>query len=251
MIKEKLRLKPASGSDLRGKVSEGKSDNNLQQQEEDEKARLLIGLSTADRASSKKSIFSRRKWNYKRALQRAWVWLDDPRQQLKHSSVQGSGKNCVRDQLMSLTLWITVKKGDGGAFQIILKYCTVSYEPAELKETLWSCSFKLLSFSDLNPCWDQQDANLTKYILSSFPCVPLKSLHCNFENNDHLGCIECSEEDLQYVASTSLLLSLCFSKCKTEITFFPAGSGTHCKSARISRTLFKAPSMPSAVKKIN
>ncbi|XP_067364418.1 bridge-like lipid transfer protein family member 2 isoform X1 [Channa argus] len=61
VIKEKLRLKPASGSDLRGKVSEAKSDNNLQQQEEDEKARLLIGLSSADKASSKKSIFSRRK----------------------------------------------------------------------------------------------------------------------------------------------------------------------------------------------
>lgn len=61
MIKEKLRLKPASGSDLRGKMSEGKSDNSLQQQEEDEKARLLIGLSSADKSSSKKSIFSRRK----------------------------------------------------------------------------------------------------------------------------------------------------------------------------------------------
>ncbi|XP_035479573.2 protein KIAA0100 isoform X3 [Scophthalmus maximus] len=62
MIKEKLRLKPATGSDLRGgKASEGKSDNSLQQQEEDEKARLLIGLSTADKSSSKKSIFSRRK----------------------------------------------------------------------------------------------------------------------------------------------------------------------------------------------
>lgn len=61
MIKEKLRLKPASGSDMRGKSSEGKSDNSLQQQEEDEKARLLIGLSTADKSSSKKSIFSRRK----------------------------------------------------------------------------------------------------------------------------------------------------------------------------------------------
>ncbi|KAM4567204.1 bridge-like lipid transfer protein family member 2 isoform 2-T2 [Odontesthes bonariensis] len=61
MIKEKLRLKPASGSDVRGKVSEGKSDNSLQQQEEDEKARLLIGLSTADKSSGKKSIFSRRK----------------------------------------------------------------------------------------------------------------------------------------------------------------------------------------------
>lgn len=61
MIKEKLRLKPSSGSDLRGKASEGKSDNGLQQQEEDEKARLLIGLSTGDKSSSKKSIFSRRK----------------------------------------------------------------------------------------------------------------------------------------------------------------------------------------------
>ncbi|CAL9684155.1 unnamed protein product [Knipowitschia caucasica] len=61
MIKEKLRLKPAAGSDVRGKASEVKSDNSLQQQEEDEKARLLIGLSTADRSSSKKSIFSRRK----------------------------------------------------------------------------------------------------------------------------------------------------------------------------------------------
>nr|XP_057936208.1 bridge-like lipid transfer protein family member 2 isoform X2 [Doryrhamphus excisus] len=61
MIKEKLRLKPATGSDLRGKMSDGKVDNSLQQQEEDEKARLLIGLSTADKNSSKKSIFSRRK----------------------------------------------------------------------------------------------------------------------------------------------------------------------------------------------
>ncbi|XP_056297037.1 bridge-like lipid transfer protein family member 2 [Pseudoliparis swirei] len=61
MIKEKLRLKPASGSELRGKASEGKSDNILHQQEEDEKARLLIGLSTADKSSGKKSIFSRRK----------------------------------------------------------------------------------------------------------------------------------------------------------------------------------------------
>ncbi|KAM3875470.1 bridge-like lipid transfer protein family member 2 [Diretmus argenteus] len=61
MIKEKLRLKPAAGSDVRGKASEGKSDNSLQQQEEDEKARLLIGLSSVDKSSSKKSIFSRRK----------------------------------------------------------------------------------------------------------------------------------------------------------------------------------------------
>ncbi|XP_034062904.1 protein KIAA0100-like isoform X3 [Gymnodraco acuticeps] len=61
MIKEKLRLKPASGSDQRGKASEGKSDNSMQQQEEDDKARLLIGLSSADKSSGKKSIFSRRK----------------------------------------------------------------------------------------------------------------------------------------------------------------------------------------------
>ncbi|TRY94640.1 hypothetical protein DNTS_021557 [Danionella cerebrum] len=61
MIKEKLRLKPASGSESRGKVSDGKTDSSLQQQMEDEKARLLIGLSTGDKSSNKKSIFSRRK----------------------------------------------------------------------------------------------------------------------------------------------------------------------------------------------
>ncbi|XP_061684367.1 bridge-like lipid transfer protein family member 2 isoform X2 [Syngnathoides biaculeatus] len=63
MIKEKLRLKPAgAGSDPRGKTSDGKADSGLQQQqEEDEKARLLIGLSAADKNSGKKSIFSRRK----------------------------------------------------------------------------------------------------------------------------------------------------------------------------------------------
>uniref|UniRef100_A0A3Q3X1J2 FMP27/BLTP2/Hobbit GFWDK motif-containing RBG unit domain-containing protein n=1 Tax=Mola mola TaxID=94237 RepID=A0A3Q3X1J2_MOLML len=61
MIKEKLRLKPAAGTELRGKVPDKKSENSLQQQEEDEKARLLIGFSTADKNSSKKSIFSRRK----------------------------------------------------------------------------------------------------------------------------------------------------------------------------------------------
>uniref|UniRef100_A0A672K1T5 Bridge-like lipid transfer protein family member 2 n=1 Tax=Sinocyclocheilus grahami TaxID=75366 RepID=A0A672K1T5_SINGR len=61
MIKEKLRLKPASGSESRGKVTDGKTDSSLQQQVEDEKARLLIGFSTADKSSSKKSIFSRRK----------------------------------------------------------------------------------------------------------------------------------------------------------------------------------------------
>ncbi|XP_051535969.1 protein KIAA0100-like isoform X2 [Myxocyprinus asiaticus] len=61
MIKEKLRLKPASGSESRGKTADGKADSSLRQQVEDEKARLLIGLSTADKSSSKKSIFSRRK----------------------------------------------------------------------------------------------------------------------------------------------------------------------------------------------
>ncbi|XP_041097296.1 protein KIAA0100-like isoform X2 [Polyodon spathula] len=61
VIKEKLRLKPASGSDTKGKASDSKTDTNLQQQEEDEKARLLIGLSSSDKTSGKKSIFSRRK----------------------------------------------------------------------------------------------------------------------------------------------------------------------------------------------
>ncbi|XP_066518591.1 bridge-like lipid transfer protein family member 2 [Hoplias malabaricus] len=61
MIKEKLRLKPAAVAESRGKVAEGKVDSSVQQQEEDEKARLLIGLSTTDKSSSKKSIFSRRK----------------------------------------------------------------------------------------------------------------------------------------------------------------------------------------------
>ncbi|KAG5269355.1 hypothetical protein AALO_G00201080 [Alosa alosa] len=63
MIKEKLRLKPASGSEARGKaVVEGRqTDSSLQQQEEEDKARLLIGLSSSDKSSSKKSIFSRRK----------------------------------------------------------------------------------------------------------------------------------------------------------------------------------------------
>lgn len=60
MIKEKLRLKPASASEFRGKAAEGKADSGLQQQMEDEKARLLIGLSTTDKSSSKK-IFSRHK----------------------------------------------------------------------------------------------------------------------------------------------------------------------------------------------
>ncbi|KAF7699848.1 protein KIAA0100-like isoform X2 [Silurus meridionalis] len=59
MIKEKLRLKPASASESRGKAAEGKSDSGLKQME-DEKARLLIGLSTTDKSSGKK-IFSRNK----------------------------------------------------------------------------------------------------------------------------------------------------------------------------------------------
>ncbi|KAJ8280796.1 hypothetical protein GJAV_G00059060 [Gymnothorax javanicus] len=61
MIKEKLRLKPAAGSESRGgKMAEGK-EGGAQQQEEDEKARLLIGLSSGDRSTAKKSLFSRRK----------------------------------------------------------------------------------------------------------------------------------------------------------------------------------------------
>ncbi|XP_030143896.4 bridge-like lipid transfer protein family member 2 isoform X1 [Taeniopygia guttata] len=60
VIKEKLRLKPAAGAEARGKV-ENKSDGTIQQQEEDEKARLLIGLSVGEKNPSKKSIFGRRK----------------------------------------------------------------------------------------------------------------------------------------------------------------------------------------------
>ncbi|XP_019400878.1 PREDICTED: protein KIAA0100 homolog [Crocodylus porosus] len=60
VIKEKLRLKPAAGSEARGKA-ESKSDGPVPQQEEDEKARLLIGLSVGDKNPGKKSIFSRRK----------------------------------------------------------------------------------------------------------------------------------------------------------------------------------------------
>ncbi|XP_077150469.1 bridge-like lipid transfer protein family member 2 isoform X1 [Ranitomeya variabilis] len=58
VIKEKLRLKPAAGAETKGK-SEAKTDMN--QQEEDEKARLLIGLGIGDKNTGKKSIFSRRK----------------------------------------------------------------------------------------------------------------------------------------------------------------------------------------------
>nr|XP_060612641.1 bridge-like lipid transfer protein family member 2 [Anolis sagrei ordinatus] len=60
VIKEKLRLKPASGTDLRGKP-DTKLEGHVQQQEEDEKARLLIGLSVGDKNPGKKSIFGRRK----------------------------------------------------------------------------------------------------------------------------------------------------------------------------------------------
>lgn len=58
VIKEKLRLKPAAGAETKGKT-ETKTDMN--QQEEDEKARLIIGLSMTDKNTGKKSIFGRRK----------------------------------------------------------------------------------------------------------------------------------------------------------------------------------------------
>ncbi|XP_053313051.1 bridge-like lipid transfer protein family member 2 [Spea bombifrons] len=58
VIKEKLRLKPAAGAETKGK---GEAKTDMNQQEEDEKARLLIGLSMSDKTSSKKSIFGRRK----------------------------------------------------------------------------------------------------------------------------------------------------------------------------------------------
>ncbi|XP_078536235.1 bridge-like lipid transfer protein family member 2 [Lissotriton helveticus] len=61
VIKEKLRLKPAAGVDAKGKA-EGKADSTRHEQhEEDEKARLLIGLGVGDKNPGKKSIFSRRK----------------------------------------------------------------------------------------------------------------------------------------------------------------------------------------------
>ncbi|XP_069471435.1 bridge-like lipid transfer protein family member 2 isoform X2 [Ambystoma mexicanum] len=61
VIKEKLRLKPAAGVDTKGKA-EGKADaGRHEQNEEDEKARLLIGLSVGEKNPGKKSIFSRRK----------------------------------------------------------------------------------------------------------------------------------------------------------------------------------------------
>ncbi|XP_061460928.1 bridge-like lipid transfer protein family member 2 [Rhineura floridana] len=60
VIKEKLRLKPAAGTESRSK-QEGKLEGHVQQQEEDEKARLLIGLSVGEKNPGKKSIFGRRK----------------------------------------------------------------------------------------------------------------------------------------------------------------------------------------------
>ncbi|XP_060704384.1 bridge-like lipid transfer protein family member 2 isoform X2 [Hemiscyllium ocellatum] len=63
VIKEKLRLKPTSGLEARGRSTELKADSNIQQQEKDEKARLLIGskLISGDKASGKKSLFGKRK----------------------------------------------------------------------------------------------------------------------------------------------------------------------------------------------
>ncbi len=56
--------------------------------------------------------------------------------------------------------------------------------------------------------------------------MPLKfhsAFQTLFQNNDHLRCIECSEEDLQYVARTSLLTASSASRLRAP---FPAGSGT-------------------------
>ncbi|XP_075445376.1 bridge-like lipid transfer protein family member 2 isoform X2 [Ascaphus truei] len=58
VIKEKLRLKPAAGAETKGK---GEAKTDMNQQEEDEKARLLIGLSMSDKNTGKRSIFGRRK----------------------------------------------------------------------------------------------------------------------------------------------------------------------------------------------
>uniref|UniRef100_A0A8C5MXP2 Bridge-like lipid transfer protein family member 2 n=1 Tax=Leptobrachium leishanense TaxID=445787 RepID=A0A8C5MXP2_9ANUR len=58
VIKEKLRLKPAAGAETKGK---GETKTDMNQQEEDDKARLLIGLSMSDKNPSKKSLFGRRK----------------------------------------------------------------------------------------------------------------------------------------------------------------------------------------------
>ncbi|KAL7976085.1 hypothetical protein Chor_009763 [Crotalus horridus] len=60
VIKEKLRLKPAAGTESRARP-ESKLEGPVQQQEEDEKARLLIGLSVGEKNPGKKSLFSRRK----------------------------------------------------------------------------------------------------------------------------------------------------------------------------------------------
>ncbi|XP_029466864.1 protein KIAA0100 homolog isoform X2 [Rhinatrema bivittatum] len=61
VIKEKLRLKPATGADGKGKLEVKVEGSRPEEQEEDKKARLLIGLSMSDKNPSKKSIFGRRK----------------------------------------------------------------------------------------------------------------------------------------------------------------------------------------------
>lgn len=60
MIKEKLRLKPMQGVGDARRPLDAKPEAAVKK-EEDEKVRLLIGLSSADKSSGKKSIFSRRK----------------------------------------------------------------------------------------------------------------------------------------------------------------------------------------------
>ncbi|XP_030077940.1 bridge-like lipid transfer protein family member 2 isoform X1 [Microcaecilia unicolor] len=61
VIKEKLRLKPTTSAEGKGKMEVKVEGSRPKQQEEDEKARLLIGLSMSDKNPSKKSIFGRRK----------------------------------------------------------------------------------------------------------------------------------------------------------------------------------------------
>ncbi|EGW03391.1 UPF0378 protein KIAA0100 [Cricetulus griseus] len=59
IIKENLRLKPATGSEIQGNI-ETKSDLNMEELEE-EKAWLPFGLSVGDQNPGKKSIFIRQK----------------------------------------------------------------------------------------------------------------------------------------------------------------------------------------------
>lgn len=194
MIKEKLRLKPAPGSDVRGKVSEGKSDNNLQQQEEDEKARLLIGLSSVDKTSSKKSIFSRRKWKHRHWA--AWEQRNTP-------STQCSGKNCARGQNISLALWILVKSK---MMEHIRSFSsTLLYHTSLL-------NFRKLAFLIPDRSGFNRDPSRITRMPVELICVPFK-FHFSSLNNVHLGCIEYSAEDLQVVAGTSPLPFLCFGRC--------------------------------------